>query len=87
MSENNPTATPHSARILELKMALEGAWSITDERIRELTAVLKLIDRSLPGDPEDDAHQGVCVALRLLDSLRGDVYRRIDEAHDVSGVV
>ena len=75
-----------TARILELKRALEVVEQMSAERTREIAAVLRLARTALPGGDlpggaGDDVAGGIAAAMRMLTDLDGAVYGAIREVH------
>lgn len=74
-----------TARIGELKRALELVGQVSTVRTQEIAAVLRLARTSLTGDdlagPVRDAADGIGAALRALADLDAAVHDAIREVH------
>lgn len=71
-----------TARIGELKRALELVEQLTAERTREIAAVLRLALTVLrDGGQAGDVGGGIDAAVSMLIALEGDVYEAITEVH------
>lgn len=76
-----------TARIGTLESALEHVEQMSAERIKEVSAVLRLARTALPGGtlpggPAGDVADGIGAALRLLTNLEGAVYGAITAVHE-----